>query len=106
MPCKIVYTISFIYLVNSGVTLNLNLEMNNYIQETIQLRFEEGLHLFRNFYLIKLLFGDVLFFPFETIIHRLHLQGSRTIIDNLDTGMEVLPVTTGYLVRLFLTFPC
>jgi hypothetical protein len=45
-------------------------------------------------------FGDVLLFPFETILLRLHLQGSRTIIDNLDTGREVLPVTTGYLVRI------
>ncbi len=43
-------------------------------------------------------FADVLLFPAETVLHRLHLQGSRTIIDNLDTGREVLPVTTGYLV--------
>ena len=46
------------------------------------------------------LFADVILFPAETILHRLHLQGSRTIIDNLDTGREVLPVTTGYLVSV------
>ena len=32
----------------------------------------------------------------ETVLHRLHLQGSRTIIDNLDTGLEVVPVITRY----------
>ena len=32
----------------------------------------------------------------ETVLHRLHLQGSRTIIDNLDSGLEVVPVITRY----------
>jgi len=32
----------------------------------------------------------------ETVLHRLHLQGSRTIIDNLDSGLEVVPVLTRY----------
>lgn len=40
--------------------------------------------------------GDVLFYPFETILHRLHLQGTRTIVDNLDTGRSVLPILTNY----------
>ena len=25
----------------------------------------------------------------ETVLHRLHLQGTRSIIDNLDTGINV-----------------
>ena len=32
----------------------------------------------------------------ETVLHRLHLQGSRTIIDNLDSGIEVVPVITRF----------
>lgn len=40
--------------------------------------------------------AEVLFYPWETVIHRLHLQGTRTIIDNLDTGRSVTPILTGY----------
>lgn len=36
--------------------------------------------------IISLFMSEVLFFPFETILHRIQLQGTRTIIDNLDTG--------------------
>ncbi|TRY69383.1 hypothetical protein TCAL_07204 [Tigriopus californicus] len=40
--------------------------------------------------------ADVVLFPVETILHRLHLQGCRTIIDNLDSGREVIPILTRY----------
>ena len=40
--------------------------------------------------------ADVLLYPLETALHRLHLQGTRTIIDDLDSGLTVLPVTTRY----------
>ncbi len=40
--------------------------------------------------------ADVLLYPMETILHRLHLQGTRAIIDNLDTGREVMPIMTRY----------
>jgi solute carrier family 25, member 46 len=36
--------------------------------------------------LISLISSEILFYPFETILHRIQLQGTRTIIDNLDTG--------------------
>ncbi|XP_054287055.1 mitochondrial outer membrane protein SLC25A46-like [Macrosteles quadrilineatus] len=39
---------------------------------------------------------EVVFYPFETILHRIHLQGTRTIIDNLDSGREVIPILTSY----------
>lgn len=42
------------------------------------------------------LLADVLLYPLETILHRLHLQGTRTIIDDLDSGLSVLPITTRY----------
>jgi len=40
--------------------------------------------------------ADALLFPLETVLHRLHLQGTRSIIDNLDTGREVVPILTRY----------
>ncbi|XP_078052559.1 mitochondrial outer membrane protein SLC25A46 [Augochlora pura] len=46
--------------------------------------------------LVSRIMADVLFYPWETVIHRLHLQGTRTIIDNLDTGRSVTPLLTGY----------
>lgn len=45
---------------------------------------------------ISLIFTEVLFFPLETIVHRLQLQGTRTIIDNLDSGAQVVPILTNY----------
>ena len=42
------------------------------------------------------LFAEALLYPFETVLHRIHLQGCRTIIDNLDTGREVMPIMTRY----------
>ncbi|XP_017795799.1 PREDICTED: solute carrier family 25 member 46-like [Habropoda laboriosa] len=46
--------------------------------------------------LISASIAEALFYPWETVIHRLHLQGTRTIIDNLDTGRSVTPLLTGY----------
>ncbi|XP_017066790.1 solute carrier family 25 member 46 [Drosophila eugracilis] len=46
--------------------------------------------------LIAILTTEVIFFPFETILHRLQLQGTRTIIDNLDNGYDVVPILTNY----------
>ncbi|XP_043277147.1 solute carrier family 25 member 46-like [Venturia canescens] len=46
--------------------------------------------------LVSICAADVVFYPLETVVHRLHLQGTRTIIDNLDTGRSVTPLLTGY----------
>lgn len=46
--------------------------------------------------LVSICAADIVFYPLETVIHRLHLQGTRTIIDNLDTGRSVTPLLTGY----------
>ncbi|XP_063980431.1 mitochondrial outer membrane protein SLC25A46-like [Diachasmimorpha longicaudata] len=46
--------------------------------------------------LISMCAADVVFYPLETVVHRLHLQGTRTIIDNLDTGRSVTPLLTSY----------
>ncbi|KAH8368820.1 hypothetical protein KR084_012143, partial [Drosophila pseudotakahashii] len=46
--------------------------------------------------LIAILTTEVIFFPLETILHRLQLQGTRTIIDNLDNGYDVVPILTNY----------
>ena len=54
------------------------------------------LHHFQVSAAIGSLTADVVLYPFETVLNRLHLQGSRTIIDNLDSGFEVVPVITRY----------
>lgn len=46
--------------------------------------------------LMAIIASDIAFYPFETILHRLHLQGTRTIVDNLDSGRSVLPILTNY----------
>lgn len=46
--------------------------------------------------LTSLIVTEVIFFPFETVLHRLQLQGTRTIIDNLDSGYTVIPILTNY----------
>merc|ERR1711953_242537 len=45
---------------------------------------------------VGFLAADVFLYPIETVLHRLHLQGTRTIIDNLDSGKEVVPIITRY----------
>ena len=42
------------------------------------------------------LIADLLLFPLETIVIRLHVQGTRTIIDDTDNGMGVVPLCTNY----------
>lgn len=39
---------------------------------------------------------EIFFYPLETVLHRIQLQGTRTIIDNLDTGYTVIPILTNY----------
>lgn len=46
--------------------------------------------------LISLMSTEILFYPIETILHRIQLQGTRTIIDNLDSGYSVVPILTSY----------
>ncbi len=42
------------------------------------------------------LLADTVLYPLETVIHRLCLQGTRTIIDNTDSGLGVVPIITRY----------
>ncbi|CAF5124434.1 unnamed protein product, partial [Rotaria sp. Silwood1] len=37
-------------------------------------------------YIVADFFGQLLFYSIETIVHRLHVQGVRTIVDNTDTA--------------------
>lgn len=37
-----------------------------------------------------------LMYPAETVLYRLIVQGTRTIIDNTDTGLGVVPINTRY----------
>uniref|UniRef100_H2YXY0 Solute carrier family 25 member 46 n=1 Tax=Ciona savignyi TaxID=51511 RepID=H2YXY0_CIOSA len=38
--------------------------------------------------------ADVILYPMETVLHRLHIQGTRSIIDNTDTGRGFMPVSS------------
>ena len=38
----------------------------------------------------------VALYPMETVINRLMVQGTRTIIDNTDSGVGVIPINTRY----------
>nr|XP_026692241.1 solute carrier family 25 member 46 [Ciona intestinalis] len=38
--------------------------------------------------------SDIMLYPMETVLHRLHIQGTRTIIDNTDTGRGFMPVSS------------
>ena len=46
--------------------------------------------------MISIMTTEIIFYPFETVLHRIQLQGTRTIIDNLDTGFSVVPILTSY----------
>lgn len=46
--------------------------------------------------LVAMISSEVIFYPFETVLHRLQLQGTRTIIDNFDNGYAVVPIITKY----------
>ncbi|XP_076443493.1 mitochondrial outer membrane protein SLC25A46-like [Babylonia areolata] len=42
------------------------------------------------------LLADFVLYPLETVVYRLYIQGTRTIIDNTDTGLGVVPISTRY----------
>jgi solute carrier family 25 protein 46 len=56
----------------------------------------EAFHIEMQSILISLWAAEIVFYPLETIIERLHLQGTRTIIDDLDTGRSVTAMLTDY----------
>ncbi|KAL6730853.1 hypothetical protein Aduo_001782 [Ancylostoma duodenale] len=39
---------------------------------------------------------DLILFPVETVMHRMYIQGTRTLIDNLDTGLSAISITVKY----------
>lgn len=40
--------------------------------------------------------ADIICYPMETVIHRLYIQGTRTLIDNLDNGVSAISITAKY----------
>lgn len=40
--------------------------------------------------------ADLVLYPFETVLHRLYIQGTRVLIDNMDSGCEVSGISTQY----------
>lgn len=39
---------------------------------------------------------DLILFPIETVMHRMYIQGTRTLIDNLDTGLSAISISGKY----------
>ncbi|KFO22022.1 solute carrier family 25 member 46 [Fukomys damarensis] len=82
----------FVLLILKRKTYNSHLaESSSPVQSMLDAYFPE---LIANF--AASLCSDVILFPLETVLHRLHIQGTRTIIDNTDLGYEVLPINTQY----------
>nr|XP_008540302.1 PREDICTED: solute carrier family 25 member 46 [Equus przewalskii] len=82
----------FVLLILKRKTCNSHLaESTSPVQSMLDAYFPE---LIANF--AASLCSDVLLYPLETVLHRLHIQGTRTIIDNTDLGYEVLPINTQY----------
>lgn len=40
--------------------------------------------------------ADFVCYPFDTVLHRLYIQGTRTLIDNLDTGVSAISINAKY----------
>ncbi|NXL50789.1 S2546 protein, partial [Podilymbus podiceps] len=70
---------------------NLQTESSTSVQSMLDAYFPELIASFA-----ASLCADVMLYPLETVLHRLHIQGTRTIIDNTDLGYEVLPINTQY----------
>ncbi|CAF0745800.1 unnamed protein product [Adineta ricciae] len=48
--------------------------------------------------LFSMFLSNLLLYPYETVVNRLFVQGTRTIVDNLDkTGVGCVPINTRYL---------
>ncbi|CAH3042319.1 unnamed protein product [Porites lobata] len=45
---------------------------------------------------LALFIPEILLYPLETVLNQLYVQGTRTIIDDLDTGSGVVPLCTNY----------
>lgn len=104
VPPTIVYGVAHYIIANVATQISLNLlvfykrfieEKNGAISKPgVDLTGDANREQLSN--AIGTLVADAALYPMETVLHRLHLQGSRTIIDNLDTGLEVVPVITRY----------
>eukprot|EP00117_Sycon_ciliatum_P016648 scpid58290/ scgid15986/ Solute carrier family 25 member 46 len=45
---------------------------------------------------ISRLIGEVLLYPLETVLQRMHVQGTRLIVDNIETGLGIMPHDSAY----------
>ncbi|CAB3408680.1 unnamed protein product [Caenorhabditis bovis] len=44
----------------------------------------------------SLVVTDAILYPMETVLHRMYIQGTRTLIDNMDTGLSAVSITVKY----------
>uniref|UniRef100_A0A8C3V331 Solute carrier family 25 member 46 n=2 Tax=Catharus ustulatus TaxID=91951 RepID=A0A8C3V331_CATUS len=80
-----------LFVLKRDNSYNLPTESSTSVQSMLDAYFPELIASFA-----ASLCADVMLYPLETVLHRLHIQGTRTIIDNTDLGYEVLPINTQY----------
>lgn len=96
-----VYGVSFHILsslVQSVLRLFVSMRHRNQSQRDCPINESAAVHYLNNISTAHLgsLIASIVLFPAETVLHRLYLQGTRTIIDDLDSGISVLPVISKY----------
>jgi len=87
------YTISTI--IQRGVSLAWRSRKSHQIKDDVTSETDNEYTELSSYFLGHLV-SDVVLYPCETVLNRLHVQGTRTIIDNLDSGYEVTPIITKY----------
>ena len=80
-------TIIFIYLQDTSTPVDSNVSTVSFYDQ----QFPVLLATFTGTFL-----ADFVLYPFETVLHRLYIQGTRVLIDNMDTGTEVSGIQTQY----------
>jgi len=90
-------------LVNYAVKYTINTALMHYNTKRCSLNDRVEERNMRKIYYAQLmttwlsaLITDVITYPLETVLLRIHLQGTRTIIDDMDKGLGVVPLCTNY----------
>lgn len=82
------YIVSCLFSINSGIIQNRKSEAEkSKFQQFVPMMFAS---------LSSSVLTDLILFPFETVVHRMYIQGTRTLIDNLDTGVGAVSITVKY----------
>ena len=82
--------------IEKAIISNLSVSKNTKVKEEIAVQSGKTYYLQLLAGFISSVVTDLLLYPLETVVIRLHVQGTRTIIDDTDTGDGVVPLCTNY----------